>query len=109
MACFTLGLRGSRSPISVAIDDIESMQAGLNLLKAELRLITEERDIKISRRVLCQTVPANYAFIREHRLHFTLSGISRVLDVHRSGFYACLLVLLSSRALENQALTAQIN
>jgi putative transposase len=32
----------------------------------------------------------------------------RVLDVHRSGFYAWLLEPLSARAVENQALTAQI-
>jgi putative transposase len=32
----------------------------------------------------------------------------RVLDVHRSGFYAWLLEPLSPRAVENQALTAQI-
>jgi putative transposase len=49
-----------------------------------------------------------YAFIQEHRLQFTLSGMCRVLDVHRSGFYAWLLEPLSPRAMENQALTAQI-
>jgi putative transposase len=32
----------------------------------------------------------------------------RVLDVHRSGFYTWLLEPLSSRAVKNQALTAQI-
>ena len=32
----------------------------------------------------------------------------RVLDVHRSGFYAWLLEPLSPMAVENQALTAQI-
>ena len=49
-----------------------------------------------------------YAFIQEHRAEFTLSGMCRVLDVHRSGFYAWLLESLSARAVENQALTAQI-
>jgi putative transposase len=49
-----------------------------------------------------------YAFIQEHRAEFTLSGMCRVLDVHRSGFYAWLLEPLSARAVENQALTAQI-
>jgi putative transposase len=49
-----------------------------------------------------------YAFIQEHRAEFTLSGMCRVLDVHRSGFYAWLLEPLSPRAVENQALTAQI-
>ena len=49
-----------------------------------------------------------YAFIQEHRSEFTLSGMCRVLDVHRSGFYAWLLESLSARAVENQALTAQI-
>ena len=49
-----------------------------------------------------------YAFIQENRAEFTLSGMCRVLDVHRSGFYAWLLEPLSARAVENQALTAQI-
>ncbi len=44
----------------------------------------------------------------QHRLEFTLSGMCRVLDVHSSGFYAWLLEPLSPRAVENQALTAQI-
>ncbi len=48
------------------------------------------------------------AFMQEHRAEFTLSGMCRVLDVHRSGFYAWLLEPLSPRAVENQALTAQI-
>ena len=49
-----------------------------------------------------------YAFIQEHRAELTLSGMYRVLDVHRSGFYVWLLEPLSARAVENQALTAQI-
>jgi len=44
-----------------------------------------------------------YAFIQENRAEFTLSGMCRVLDVHRSGFYAWLLEPLSPRAMENQA------
>jgi putative transposase len=93
----------------VAIDDMKSMHAELNRLKAELRRTTEERDIlKKGRRVLCQTIRVKYAFIKAHRSEFTLSGICRVLDVHRSGFYAWLLEHLSARAVENQALTTQI-
>jgi putative transposase len=49
-----------------------------------------------------------YAFIQEHRLQFTFRGMCRVLDVHRSGFYDWLLEPLSPRAVENQALKAQI-
>jgi putative transposase len=49
-----------------------------------------------------------YAFIQEHRAEFTLSGMCRVLDVHRSGFYAWLLEPLSPMVVENQALTVQI-
>ncbi len=49
-----------------------------------------------------------YAFIQKHRAEFALNGMSRVLDVHRSGFYAWLLEHLSPRAVENQAMTAQI-
>ncbi|MFY9127304.1 MAG: IS3 family transposase [Limnohabitans sp.] len=93
----------------VAIDDMKSMQAELNRLKAELRRTTEERDnLKKGRRVLCKTVRVKYAFIQEHRAEFTLSGMCRVLDVHRSGYYAWLQEPLSPRAVENQALTVQI-
>ena len=49
-----------------------------------------------------------YAFIQEHRAEFTLSGMCRVLDVHRSGYYAWLQEPLSPRAVENQALTAAL-
>ena len=49
-----------------------------------------------------------YAFIKAHRAEFTLSGMCRVLDVHRSGYYAWLQEPLSPRAVENQALTVQI-
>jgi hypothetical protein len=41
-------------------------------------------------------------------LQFNLIGMCRVLDFHRSGFYAWLLEPFSPRAVESQALTAQI-
>lgn len=58
-------------------------------LKAELRRVTEERDIlKKGRRVLCQGVRAKYEFMRAHLAEFRVSSMCRVLGVHRSGFYA---------------------
>jgi putative transposase len=69
----------------------------------------EALHLKKGRRVICQTVREKYALIQEQWAEFTLSGICRVLDVHRSGYYAWLLEPLSPRDLENQALTAQIN
>ena len=49
-----------------------------------------------------------YAFIKEHRTEFSLCGMCRVLNVHRSGYYAWLQEPLSPRARESQALTSQI-
>ncbi|HDS1225720.1 TPA: IS3 family transposase [Stenotrophomonas maltophilia] len=58
-------------------------------LKAEVKRLTEERDIpKKSRGVLRQGMTAKYAFMREHLEQFRLTAMCRVLGVHRSGYYA---------------------
>ena len=49
-----------------------------------------------------------YAFIQAHRTEFRLTSMCRVLNVHRSGFYAWLLEPLSPRAKANEALTVKI-
>jgi transposase-like protein len=59
--------------------------AEVRRLKAELKRMTEERDIhKKSRRVLCQGVKAKYAFIPDHIDEFRLTALCRVLRVHRA-------------------------
>ncbi|WP_242450508.1 transposase, partial [Xanthomonas citri] len=65
--------------------------AEVRRLKAELRRVTEERDIlKKGRHVLCQGVKAKYAFMQTHRGEFRLCAMCRVLRVNRAGYYAWL-------------------
>ncbi|MCC0317048.1 IS3 family transposase [Pseudomonas aeruginosa] len=83
--------------------------AEVRRLKAELRRVTEERDIpKKSRRVLCQGVRAKYAFMRAHIGEFRLVAMCRVLGVHRSGYYAWVRQSLSRREREDQRLLGLI-
>ncbi|MBK0025008.1 IS3 family transposase [Stenotrophomonas sp. S48] len=63
--------------------------AEVRRLKAEVKRLTEERDIpKKSRGVLRQGMTAKYAFMREHLERFRLTAMCRVLGVNRSGYYA---------------------
>ncbi|WP_413688717.1 IS3 family transposase [Pseudomonas aeruginosa] len=83
--------------------------AEVRRLKAELRRVTEERDIlKKGRRVLCQGVRAKYAFMRAHIGEFRLVAMCRVLGVHRSGYYAWVRQSLSRREREDQRLLGLI-
>ncbi|MBG9220464.1 MAG: IS3 family transposase [Burkholderia sp.] len=62
--------------------------AEVRRLKAELKRVTEERDIlKKGRRVLCKGMTARYAFMRAHINEHCLRTMCRVLGVHRSGYY----------------------
>ncbi|WP_329856299.1 IS3 family transposase [Stenotrophomonas muris] len=86
-----------------------SDSAEIRRLKAELRRVTEERDIpKKSRRVLCQGVRAKYAFMRAHAREFRLVAMCRVLGVQRSGYYAWLRHGASAREREDQRLLGLI-
>ncbi|EPJ6840213.1 IS3 family transposase [Pseudomonas aeruginosa] len=83
--------------------------AEVRRLKAELRRVTEERDIpKKSRRVLCQGVRAKYAFMKRHVDQFGLAAMCRVLSVHRSGYYAWLRGPISPRERDDQRLLGLI-
>ncbi|MCR6687027.1 IS3 family transposase [Pseudoxanthomonas sp.] len=86
-----------------------SESAEIRRLKAELRRVTEERDIlKKGRRVLCQGVRAKYAFMRAHAREFRLVAMCRVLGVQRSGYYAWLRNGASVREREDQRLLSLI-
>ncbi|HDS1366529.1 TPA: IS3 family transposase [Stenotrophomonas maltophilia] len=86
-----------------------SDSAEIRRLKAELRRVTEERDIlKKGRRVLCQGVRAKYAFMRAHAREFRLVAMCRVLGVQRSGYYAWLRHGASAREREDQRLLGLI-
>ncbi|MDA9281279.1 IS3 family transposase [Pseudomonadales bacterium] len=78
-------------------------------LKADLKRMTEERDIlKKGRKVLCQRPRVKYAFIHDHRDEFSIQAMCRVFKLHRSGFYAWLDKPLSNHAIEDQRLLARI-
>ncbi|WP_156455858.1 MULTISPECIES: IS3 family transposase [Stenotrophomonas] len=87
----------------------QDQNAEVRRLKAELRRVTEERDIpKKSRRVLCQGVRAKYAFMKCHVDQFGLAAMCRVLSVHRSGYYAWLRGPISPRERDDQRLLGLI-
>ncbi|WP_282273475.1 IS3 family transposase [Stenotrophomonas sp. PS02298] len=87
----------------------QDQNAEVRRLKAELRRVTEERDIpKKSRRVLCQGVRAKYAFMKLHADQFGLAAMCRVLSVHRSGYYAWLRGPISHRERDDQRLLGLI-
>ncbi|WP_105169754.1 IS3 family transposase [Pseudoalteromonas sp. T1lg23B] len=78
-------------------------------LKAELKRVTEERDIlKEGRSVLCKRVKERYAFIKSRLNKWKVTRMCSVLNVHRSGFYAWLNEPESPRAIENQQLLREI-
>ncbi|AZR23007.1 IS3 family transposase [Xanthomonas vasicola] len=77
--------------------------------RAELRRVTEERDIpKKGRRVLCQGVKAKYVFMQAHREEFRVRAMCRVLRVNRAGYYAWLKSPDSKRAEEDERLLGLI-
>lgn len=55
-------------------------------LKAELLRVTEERDILKKTTAYFAKEAKKYAFIKIHRLLFSVKAMCRVLKVHRSGF-----------------------
>ncbi|QPF72619.1 IS3 family transposase [Roseateles sp. DAIF2] len=78
----------------------------LRRLKAELRRVTEERDIpKKGRRVLCQTVRVRYAFIKAHEAQYSVRRMCKVMQVHPSGYYAWRAEPQSARAKDDLRLT----
>ncbi|MCZ8221458.1 MAG: IS3 family transposase [Acidovorax sp.] len=77
----------------------------LRRLKAELKRVTEERDIpKKSRRVLCQAVRVRYAFIQRHEREHSVRRMCKVMQVHPSGYYAWKAAPQSLRAKDDQRL-----
>ncbi|HHZ96508.1 MAG TPA: IS3 family transposase [Flavobacteriales bacterium] len=97
---------GKQSPQQVSMAD---SQAENVLLKAELRRVTEERDIpKKGRKVLCQQPRVKYAFVDKHRDEFSVRVMCRIFKIHPSGFYAWLAKPLSDRAIEDQRLLVLI-
>ncbi|MGP1693406.1 MAG: IS3 family transposase [Giesbergeria sp.] len=77
----------------------------LRRLKAELKRVTEERDIlKKGRSVLCQAVRVRYAFIKRHEREHSVRRMCKVLRLHPSGYYAWKAAPVSPRAQDDQRL-----
>ncbi|MGS0724799.1 IS3 family transposase [Shewanella sp. 0m-11] len=88
---------------------IDNQQDEIRKLKAELRRVTEERNIpKGGRRVLCKRVKEKYTFIKSRLDQYPIAVLCRVLNVHRSGFYAWLKQPCSNRTIEDKRLLGKI-
>ncbi|HBO3199758.1 IS3 family transposase [Pseudomonas aeruginosa] len=87
----------------------DDQQAELRRLRAELKRVTEERDIpKKGRRVLCQGVRLKYALISQLSADYSVRRLCLTLKVHASGYYAWLAEPKSARAKEDQRLLGLI-
>ncbi|MDU0461039.1 MAG: IS3 family transposase [Geobacteraceae bacterium] len=90
-------------------ETITDHQAEISRLKAELKRVTEERDIpKKGHRVLRQRVPVRYAFIQAHQGEFAIRNLCRMMQIHRSGYYAWLKQPTSARQKEDDRLLGLI-
>ncbi|MCU1734373.1 MULTISPECIES: IS3 family transposase [unclassified Pseudomonas] len=87
----------------------DDQQAELRKLRAELKRVTEERDIlKKGRRVLCQGLRLKYAFIKQRAGEYSIRRLCLTLKVHPSGYYAWLSEPQSLRAKDEQRLLGLI-
>ncbi|WP_145924820.1 IS3 family transposase [Syntrophotalea acetylenivorans] len=83
--------------------------AEIKRLRAELKRVTEERDIfKKGHRILRQRVPVRYAFIRAHLGQFAIRNLCRMMQVHRSGYYAWIKQPKSGRQKDDERLSGLI-
>ncbi|MBN0440974.1 IS3 family transposase [Pseudomonas aeruginosa] len=88
---------------------VDDQQAELRRLRAELKRVTEERDIpKKGRCVLCQGVRLKYAVISKLSVEYPVRRLCQTLQVHPSGYYAWLAEPKSARAKEDQRLLGLI-
>ncbi len=73
-------------PTKVLLDEA-ALSSELRQTRKELARVTEERNIlKKGNRLLVTRVPVKHAFIRIHRVRFSMRAMCRVLKVHFSGF-----------------------
>ena len=99
--------RYSKPQVQRAQED--DQHAELRRLRAELKRVTEERDIlKKGRRVLCQGVRLKYAFINQLSADYSVRRLCLTLKVHASGYYAWLAEPNSARAKDDQRLLSLI-
>jgi putative transposase len=86
-----------------------ALKSAIAKLRAELQRTSEELDIlKKGRRVLCQGIGVEYAFLAEHHGQFRLNSMCRVLGVPRNGYYTWKAAPNSLRAQPDETLTTAI-
>ncbi|WP_085940843.1 IS3 family transposase, partial [Vreelandella boliviensis] len=87
----------------------DDLQAENRRLKAELKRVSEERDIfKKGHRVLRQGVRLRYAFIQNYASQYSVRRLCQMMAVHPSGYYAWCKKALSNRAREDERLLGLI-
>ncbi|MCU1718746.1 IS3 family transposase [Pseudomonas sp. 5P_3.1_Bac2] len=87
----------------------DDQHAELRRLRAELKRVTEERDIlKKAASVLCQGVRLKYAFISQLSTDCSVRRLCLTLKVHASGYCAWLAEPTSARAKDDQRLLCLI-
>ncbi len=80
-------------------------QAELRKLRAELKRVTEERDIvKKATAYFAKDCRLQYAFITKHSTDYPVRRLCQTLKVHPSGYYAWVAEPQSARAKEDQRL-----
>ena len=87
---------------------MDSQAAEMRRLKAELKRVTQARDIEKGRGVLCQDVRVRCTFIVELQHQLSVRRLCKVLGVHPSRFYAWRLNPESKRVEEDKRLLVPI-
>jgi len=78
-------------------------------LRAELKRVSEERDIlKKGRSVLRQAVRVRYDFIKDHEAQHAVRRMCSVMQVHPGGYYAWKSQPVSARAMQDQRISVHI-
>ena len=88
--------------------ETQSQSAEIRKLKAELRRVTEERDILKRPPRTLPGVPVRYAFIRAHEEQHPVRRLCQMMVVHPSGYYAWKSNPTSARKKEDQRLSGLI-
>ena len=99
---------GKLGDVDKSYRPLTDVEMELARTKKELAEVKMERDILKSSRVLCQGVAARYAMMKQLRLDYPTSVLSRMLVVSASGYYAWVDRPPSKRAREEVRLELEI-
>lgn len=88
---------------------VDDQHAEIRRLNAELKHVSEERDIlKKGRYVLRQAVRVKYAFVQDHQSSYPVRRLCKMMEVHPSDYYAWLQRPESTRTIEDQRLLGHV-